>query len=178
MVDRPSSPENVEFHEQRVVIIMGSENDLAHCIKISEVLKEFKVNHDLRVASAHRTPNYVGEVIDEYSQDARQIVFIAVAGRSNGLGGASDYHTPFPVISSPLYSDKFGGADVFSSIRMPSESAAVLASEPEMAALHAIKIFALNNPRLHNEYISKLLEMKGKIMNADQKVREEYSVTF
>ncbi|MGQ9618992.1 MAG: 5-(carboxyamino)imidazole ribonucleotide mutase [Candidatus Aminicenantia bacterium] len=144
----------------KVVIIMGSRSDLEHSKKIAKFIEEFGVKSEMRIASAHKVPLKVLEILKENENE--QVVFITVAGRSNALSGFVDANTSKPVISCPPYSEKFGGADIFSSIRMPSGVAPMLVLEPEEAAFSALKILAL---------LSKQLE--GKIKKYQEKLKEE-----
>jgi 5-(carboxyamino)imidazole ribonucleotide mutase len=86
------------------------------------------------------------KIMKEYEKDA--VVFITVAGRSNALSGFVDANTARPVIACPPYSDKFGGADLFSSLRMPSGVCPMFVLEPEQAALAAIKILSLSDQKI------------------------------
>ena len=128
------------------VIIMGSERDLDFSREIAKYLKLLGVNYEFRVASAHKTPEKVLEIIKEF--DAEKAVFVSVAGRSNALSAFIDANTSKPVIACPPYSDKFGGADIFSSLRVPSGIGSVVTIEPEGAAIAAAKILALDDSAL------------------------------
>ena len=75
-------------------------------------------------------------------------MYITVAGRSNALSGFADANVVSPVIICPPYSSTFNGADLFSSIRMPSGVCPMLVLDPENAGLAAAKILALNNKYL------------------------------
>lgn len=129
-----------------VVIIMGSGADREHCAKIKTTLDYFGIAGVMRVASAHKTPLKVLDIIKDYQ--GKSVVFITVAGRSNALSGFVDANTTHPVIACPPYSDKFSGMDVFSSLRMPSGVAPLTILEPEQAALAAVKILALHDTSL------------------------------
>ncbi len=102
------------------------------------------VNYEFRVASAHKTPEKVLEVIKEF--EAEKVVYVTVAGRSNALSAFIDGNTTKPVIACPPYSEKFGGADIYSSLRVPSGIGSVVTIEPEGAAIVAAKILALEDP--------------------------------
>ena len=102
----------------RVVIIMGSKADLDWAEQISRVLKGFEIEVISRIASAHKVPLKCYNLIKDYEKE--NVVFITIAGMSNALSGFTDAQTHCPVIACPPYSDKFGGADLYSSIRMPS----------------------------------------------------------
>lgn len=126
-----------------VPILMGSASDLPFCRKISAALSNLGIESHLRIASAHKVPNRLLELVQQYEALPRPKVYIAVAGRSNALSGVLDCEVASPVISCPPYSEAFGGADLFSSIRMPSGVAPMLVLDPGGAALAAAKILAL-----------------------------------
>ena len=132
----------------RVVILMGSKADLKHTDRIEAVLREFGVNVDRRIASAHKVPRKLLDVIAEYDSSDEPLVYVAVAGRSNALSGVLDWATLRPVITCPPPSESFGGADLWSSLRMPSGIATPTILEPEGAALLAVKILSLADPDL------------------------------
>ncbi|MEJ2568125.1 MAG: 5-(carboxyamino)imidazole ribonucleotide mutase [candidate division WOR-3 bacterium] len=153
----------------KILIIMGSGKDLDYSKKIEKTVKKFGVECELRVASAHKTPEKVKKIIEENKE--REVVYITVAGRSNALSGFVDANTDKPVIAAPPYSDKFGGADIFSSLRMPSGVASLVVLEAEQAALAAVKIIALRNKKLqkkifeYQEMYRKRIEKEDKEIN-------------
>lgn len=100
----------------------------------------------MRIASAHKTPLKVLKIIEEYEKDAE--LFITVAGRSNALSGFVDANTTKPVIACPPYSERFGGADIYSTLRMPSGVSPLTVLEPEQAALATAKILGLKYPEI------------------------------
>jgi 5-(carboxyamino)imidazole ribonucleotide mutase len=130
----------------KAVIIMGSDRDLDFSREIAKYLKILGVTYEFRVASAHKTPEKVLEVIKEF--DAEKAVYITVAGRSNALSAFIDGNTTKPVIACPPYSEKFGGADIISSLRVPSGIGSVVTIEPEGAAIATAKILALQDQQL------------------------------
>lgn len=149
---------------QLVVIIMGSERDRPHADKIIGTLNHFGVSHTIRVASAHKTPEHALTILKEY-KNAR-IVFIAVAGRSNALGGFIDGNTTFPVINAPPPGEPH---TIFSSLEMPSGIGASTVLYPEAAALHAVKILALSNHQLTARYEAYQENLRQTIYDADNK---------
>ncbi len=132
----------------KVVILMGSKSDEEHAKRISAKLSEFGVASDMHVASAHKNTKKLLQLIEEHDASANRVVYAAVAGRSNALGGVIDGNTLNPVINCPPYSDRFKGLDVLSSLRMPSNMAAVTVLEPENCALACVKMLALNDSEL------------------------------
>ncbi len=99
----------------------------------------------MRIGSAHKTAGHVLNMLQAYEADPRPKVYITIAGRSNALSGFTDGIVSTPVIACPPYSEKFGGADIYSSIVMPSGIAPALVLEPVNAALLAAKIFAVSD---------------------------------
>jgi 5-(carboxyamino)imidazole ribonucleotide mutase len=131
-----------------VVILMGSKADESHCQKIAEAARGFGLDVEMRIGSAHKTPRHVLSLLKHYEQDPRAKVYITVAGRSNALSGFTDGAVLEPVIACPPASETFAGADVYSSLRMPSGIAPALVLEPANAALLAAKILALASPEV------------------------------
>ncbi|MCG3209171.1 MAG: phosphoribosylaminoimidazole carboxylase [Anaerolineae bacterium] len=123
-----------------VIIIMGSKSDMPHVDKITAALSQFELTAKLHVSSAHKSPAHLLRLLAQYEADPAPKVYITVAGRSNALSGMVDACVTAPVIACPPYSDSFGGADVFSSLRMPSGVTPALVLEPANAALLAAKI--------------------------------------
>jgi 5-(carboxyamino)imidazole ribonucleotide mutase len=154
----------------KAVILMGSERDLEFCREIAKHLKAFEVDYVYRVASAHKTPEKVLEILKEF--DAEKIVYVTVAGRSNALSAFVDGHTTKPVIACPPYSEKFGGADIYSSLRVPSGIGSVLTIEPEAAAIAVAKIFAVEDEALAKRIGKYQMEKKKEIEKADESVKK------
>ncbi len=150
-----------------VIILMGSSSDLPHVDKITEVLDTFEIPYQTRVSSAHKTPARLLELVAEYEQDERANVYITVAGRSNALSGMVDAQVSAPVIACPPPSSSFGGADIFSSLRMPSGVAPMVVLEPANAALAAGKILALFEPKLKERIKARQASNSGKVNQAD-----------
>ena len=144
-MEEMASPGNRGSH---VVILLGSKSDLEHRAAIARGLDRFGVSHETRVASAHRVTRYLLDLLDEYERDGQPRVYITVAGRSNALSGVVDANTRHPVIACPPYSDRFGGMDLLSTVRMPGGVAPLLVLEPEGAALAAAKILAIGDAAL------------------------------
>jgi 5-(carboxyamino)imidazole ribonucleotide mutase len=154
----------------KAVILMGSERDLEFCREIAKHLKAFGLDYVFRVASAHKTPEKVLEVLKEYERD--KVVYITVAGRSNALSAFVDANTAKPVIACPPYSEKFGGADVYSSLRVSSGIGSVVTIEPEGAAIATAKIFAVEDQELAKRVREYQLAKKAEIEKADESVKK------
>ncbi len=156
--------------DAKAVIIMGSERDLEFCRDIAKYLKRLGVDYVFRVASAHKTPERVLAILKEFEKI--NAVYITVAGRSNALTGFVDASTSKPVIACPPYSDKFSGADIFSSLRVPSGIGSVLTLEPEGAAIAVTKILALGDKELEKRLKEYQLGKRTEIEKADENIRK------
>jgi len=154
----------------KVVILMGSERDLEFCREIAKHLKAFGLEYEFRVASAHKTPEKVLEILKEFEH--RKIVYVTVAGRSNALSAFADANTSKPVIACPPYSEKFGGTDIYSSLRVPSGIASLVTIEPEGAAIAAAKIFAVEDVALEKRVRNYRNAKKREIEKTDESVRK------
>lgn len=154
----------------KVIILMGSERDLEFSQEIAKTLKTLGVKFAFRVASAHKTPEKTLKILREYENE--KIVYVTVAGRSNALSAFVDANTSKPVIACPPYSDKFAGADIYSSLRVPSGVASVTIIEPEGAALAASKILALEDGTLEKRIEQYQEAKKRTIEEADSSVKK------
>ena len=150
-----------------LVILMGSKADSTHCQKIAEAAQQFGLEVVQRIGSAHKTPAHVLKMLAEYETGDRPVVYITVAGRSNALSGFVDGAVSAPVIACPPPGETFGGADVFSSLRMPSGIAPALVLEPANAALYAAKIFAMHDPATRQRVQAFQQQQAQKVINDD-----------
>jgi len=154
-----------------VPIIMGSRSDVEHGQIIAAELAAFGIASEIRVASAHKAARYLLDLLAEYEADPRPKVYITIAGRSNALSGMVDANVTAPVIACPPYSDRFGGADLFSSLRMPSGVAPAVVLEPKGAALLAAKILALTNAGLLERISQAQHQSAEQIISDDRTLR-------
>jgi 5-(carboxyamino)imidazole ribonucleotide mutase len=154
----------------RVIILMGSKSDLAFAQEIGKELSALGLQPTYRIASAHKSPAHLLQMLAEYESQGGPRVYIAVAGRSNALSGLVDATVCAPVITCPPYSDKFAGADLFSSLRMPGGVAPLAVLEPGAAALAAAKILALADPSLLESILRHQQAQTQRILADDQEI--------
>jgi len=153
------------------VILMGSKADLEHCNKIAEACKQFGIETVMRIGSAHKTAEHAITILREYEADSRPKVYITVAGRSNALSGFTDGAVSAPVIACPPSSDSFGGADIYSSLRMPSGVAPAVILEPVNAALFAAKMFGQFDAEIKAAVATFQKKQAEKIYQDDKEVK-------
>jgi 5-(carboxyamino)imidazole ribonucleotide mutase len=154
----------------KAIVIMASERDLEFCREIAKYLKVLGVDYEFRVASAHKTPEKVLAILKEFERE--KIVYVTVAGRSNALSAFVDFNTAKPVIACPPYSEKFGGADIYSSLRVPSGIGSLVTIEPEGAAVAVAKILAVEDKELEKRVKEYQLGKKKEIEKADETVKK------
>ena len=153
-----------------VVILMGSKSDLSQAQSIAKTLQTLDITYRMRVCSAHKATARLLEILKEYEQHPEPLVYITIAGRSNALSAVIDANTRFPVIACPPYSDRFGGADIFSSLRLPSGIASPTILEPEGAALLAAKMLALSDEALRQRVMAYKEKLVTELYDADKEV--------
>jgi len=166
----------------KVAIVMGSKSDLPHLKGAFEILKDFCIDTEVRVISAHRTPAEALDFAEGASGNGIQVI-ICAAGMAAHLAGVVAAHTTIPVIGVPMASEPFNGLDsLFSTVQMPPgiPVATVTAGKcgGKNAALFAISILALKYQVIGD----KLKEFRHKqtenVKSADAEVSKEYSVFF
>jgi len=155
-----------------VVILMGSKADLEHCTKISDACRQFGLETVMRIGSAHKTAEHALAILREYESEPRPKVYITVAGRSNALSGFTDGLVSAPVIACPPPSDSLGGADIYSSLRMPSGIAAAVVLEPANAALLAAKILGQMNDDIREQVKAYQKRQAEKILEDDESLKQ------
>ena len=136
----------------RVVIIMGSDSDLAVMKEASVILTEYRVRHDVKILSAHRTPDDVARFAKAARKSGVKVI-IAGAGGAAHLAGVIASHTTLPVIGVPMETSELKGIDsLFSIVQMPSgvpvATMAIGKAGAKNAALFAIEILSLGDKRL------------------------------
>ena len=145
----------------RVAVIMGSKSDAETMRPASEVLEELGIAHEVRVLSAHRTP----QAVAEYAEQARERgikVVIAGAGGAAHLAGAIAARSTLPVIGMPIGSSALGGVDaLYATVQMPSgiPVATVAVNGAKNAGLLAAQIIAVSDRR-----VAAKLEAQRKAM--------------
>jgi len=146
----------------KVHIIMGSKSDKRIADKAIEILEKFGVDYKVDVASAHRTPDRVREIVTNSDAD----VFIGIAGLSASLPGAIASYTNKPVIGVPV-SGKLNLDAILSIVQMPPgiPVAAVGLDRGDNAALLAVEILALNSKDLLRKLEEYREEMKKEVGN-------------
>ena len=158
----------------KVGILMGSKSDFDVVKPAVNVLKKFGVETEVRVISAHRTPNEA----HEYACTAKERgieVLICAAGKAAHLGGVIAAYTTLPVIGLPVKTDMMGGLDsLLSIVQMPAgiPVATVGVNAGENAVLLALQILGIKYQEIERQLGEYKLGMQKKI-NADDEALQE-----
>ncbi len=155
-------------------IIMGSDSDLGVMQKAFDICKEFNIPYEVKILSAHRTPNLHAE----YSRTAAERgikVIIAAAGGAAHLPGVTAAQTILPVIGVPILSKSLNGVDsLLSIVQMPSgvPVATVAIDGAKNAALLAIQIIALADIELSKKLTEYKKKMAEESINKNKKINQ------
>ena len=141
-----------------VSIIMGSQSDWQTMKNTSKILKSFKIPHEVKIVSAHRTPKRMFEFSEKAEQRGIKVI-IAGAGGAAHLPGMAASISNLPVLGVPIESKKLKGLDsLLSIVQMPAGvpvgSLAVGEAGAKNAALLAISILSIENNSLRKKYKS------------------------
>ena len=160
----------------QVAIVMGSDSDLPTMKSTVKVMLKFDIDFELRVLSAHRSP----EATHEFARKARERgiqVIIAGAGGAAHLAGVIAANTTVPVVGVPMATDRAGGMDsLLSTLQMPRgvpvATMGIGSSGAQNAGLMAIEILALSNPEIDAVYTEFKEQLSGSVDDANEKVQD------
>lgn len=156
-----------------VAIIMGSKSDLETVSKAFEIFKELNISFEVKILSAHRTPEELLEYLKEAEERGIK-VFIAAAGGAAHLPGVVASHTVQPVIGLPIKSSDLSGLDsLLSIVQMPSgiPVATVGIDRAQNAAILAAQILSLEKRELKDRLINLRKKMKERVIRDDEEVQ-------
>lgn len=159
----------------KVALVMGSDSDfqtLTPCIK---TLKNFGIEVETRVISAHRTP-YVAEDFAKNAEKNNIEVIIGAAGKAAHLPGVLAAFTTIPVIGIPIKSSTLDGLDsLLSIVQMPKgiPVATVAVDGSDNAAILAAQMLSIKYPEIKEKLKKFKLDMAQEVENKDKQIQEE-----
>tara|TARA_R100001369_G_scaffold15494_7_gene30370 strand:- start:1202 stop:1708 length:507 start_codon:yes stop_codon:yes gene_type:complete len=159
-----------------IAILMGSDSDLPVMEASFEVLKKFEVPFEVKVSSAHRTP----EATHRYVKDADQrgcAAFICAAGMAAHLAGAVATNTLKPVIGVPINSSLDGLDALLSTVQMPGgipvATVAIGKAGAKNAAYLAAQIIGVSDAVLHQKLLDERADNARAILEKDAALQEK-----
>ena len=159
----------------KVAILMGSKSDFPVVRSAAEVIKKFGAECEVRVISAHRTPDTAHEFAANAEKNGTEVI-ICAAGKAAHLGGVIAAYTTLPVIGLPVKTDMMGGLDsLLSIVQMPSgiPVATVGVNGGENAGLLALQILSLRYPDIAEKLKGYKKQMAEKIAADDAALQAE-----
>ena len=147
----------------KVTLLLGSTTDTPYAEKVTTVLSEFDIPSEIVVASAHKVPEMVVDIIEKLNADPQPQVIITVVGMSNGLAGVAAASLVHPVINCPPYEtlDEYS-IDIHSNLRYPSEVPSMTVLSAKNAAIAAAKILGEGNAELKQKVADRIKNVKSK----------------
>ncbi len=157
----------------QVAILMGSDSDLDVMSETAETLKNFNIDYEMKVLSAHRSPEDVVRFVKQAKSKGIR-VFICGAGGAAHLAGVVAAHTTLPVIGVPINSSALGGLDsLLATVQMPAgtpvATVAIGKGGARNAALLACQMLALRDVKLEK----KLDQFKKNLAASIRKKNEQ-----
>lgn len=159
----------------RVSIVMGSYSDKEVAFDVIELLKEFEIEYDVVVYSAHRTPHEVVNYIKDAEEKGAE-VFISIAGKAAHLGGVIASHTTKPVIGVPVKTSIGGGIDsLLSTVQMPSgvPVASVAIQGGKNAGILAAQILSVGDPAMTERLLRYKEKLHADVDEMNRKLKED-----
>lgn len=145
----------------KVVFLLGSESDKEFAEKITFELDQWEIPHVLHVASAHKVPEKVLELIKEYDAAKEEVVYVTIAGRSNGLSGVTAANSIRPVIACPPFASKEDMIiNLNSTLMMPSDTPVLTVLDPKNVAAACARIFGLADKGMEGKVEEKIKDIK------------------
>ncbi|MEK7673405.1 MAG: AIR carboxylase family protein [Patescibacteria group bacterium] len=144
----------------KTVFILGSTVDKEFTQKMVDGLTKWGVETEVIVASAHKVPRKVADIVEGYNK-VEDVVFVGVAGRSNALSGVIAANSLHPVFACPPFQDKVDMmVNLNSSLMMPGDTPVMTVIDPANLILAVVKIFAEKNADLRAKVWARIEEIR------------------
>lgn len=159
----------------KVLIVMGSDSDCPVLEETTQILKQFGIPYEMRIASAHRSPHKTAGLVEGAAERGIQVI-IAAAGLAAHLPGVVAAGTILPVIGVPMGGGPLNGVDaLYSIVQMPAgipvATTAIGKAGAKNAALLAAQILALNDTALANKLRAFREQMAEDVEEKDRKLQ-------
>lgn len=160
----------------KIAIILGSDSDLPVLDKGFKIIEKLGLEYELRILSAHRTPEAVESYIKSFDDLGIELV-IAGAGKAAHLPGVIAAQTVKPVIGLPIRASLDGVDALYSIVQMPGgiPVATVGINASDNAVLLAAQILAVKYPEIAQKLKAHRVEMRDIVLEKDRQVQEKYN---
>ncbi len=146
----------------KVVFLLGSKVDMNFIEGMDEELKGWGVDSEIIVASAHKVPEKVFEIVSNNNVSEEDLVYVTVAGRSNGLSGVTAANSVHPVIACPPHKSKEDFmVNINSTLLMPSDTPVLTVIDKQNVIMAIVRIFALKDSELKQKMMNRISEIKA-----------------
>lgn len=147
----------------KVLFILGSPSDKEFMEGMVKEFKAYGVDSEIKIASAHKVPEKVFKIVSENNAKENDLVYVTVAGRSNGLSGVVAANSVHPVIACPPFNDKLDFmVNINSTLNMPSDTPVMTVLDRQNVIMAVLRIFALKNEKLKKEIQKRINDIKKK----------------
>ncbi|MDP6856027.1 MAG: 5-(carboxyamino)imidazole ribonucleotide mutase [Candidatus Thalassarchaeaceae archaeon] len=156
-----------------ITIVLGSKSDMPVAEKATKILDTFDVRYQIRIASAHRSPDYLHGIVEKAEQEGC-MVYIGMAGVAAALPGVLASMTSKPVIGVPVGS-KVPYDSLLSIVQMPPGMpvATVGVDRGDNAALLALQIIGIGYPGIAAAVVAYRESRKNAVIADDQALQQE-----
>lgn len=151
---------------------MGSDSDLEIMKEASEILKQFEIDHEIKILSAHRTPKFAAEYAENAHLKGMKVI-IAGAGGAAHLAGVIAAFSPLPIIAVPIKSKSLEGMDsLLSMVQMPSgvPVATVAINGAKNAGILAAQILGVANPAIQQKVLDYKAKLEREVIAKNEKL--------
>lgn len=160
-----------------VGIVMGSDSDWSIVKSATDVLDSFGVGYEVRVCSAHRTPDEAAKYAASAEKRGLKVILSAAGGAAH-LGGVLAAHTILPVVGIPIKGGALNGIDsLLATIQMPAgipvATVTLGSAGPVNAALFAVQILSVGRAGLRKKFAAYKEQLKEKVRKGNQRVQRE-----
>ena len=155
-----------------VGILMGSDSDFEVMKEASDILKQFEIEHEIKILSAHRTPKLAADYAETAHTKGMKVI-IAGAGGAAHLAGVIAALSPLPIIGVPIKSKSLEGLDsLLSIVQMPAgvPVATVGINQARNAGILAVQILGVDNPSIQKKVLDYKANLEREVFLKNEKL--------
>jgi len=155
-----------------VGILMGSDSDFEVMKEASDILKQFEIEHEIKILSAHRTPKLAADYAETAHTKGMKVI-IAGAGGAAHLAGVIAALSPLPIIGVPIKSKSLEGLDsLLSIVQMPAgvPVATVGINQARNAGILAVEILGVDNPSIQKKVLDYKANLEREVFLKNEKL--------